>query len=102
MEMGPLVTREHRDKVESYVDLGEQEGAALVVDGRKLSVPGHEQGFYLGGCLFDHVTPEMRIYREEIFGPVLAVVRVPDFDTAVRFHQRTRVRQRYGDFHPRR
>jgi malonate-semialdehyde dehydrogenase (acetylating)/methylmalonate-semialdehyde dehydrogenase len=85
MEMGPLVTREHRDKVKAYVDLGRQEGASLVVDGRGLQVPGHEDGFYLGGCLFDHVTPEMRIYQEEIFGPVLVVVRVPDFTTAVQF-----------------
>ncbi|MCO6412001.1 MAG: CoA-acylating methylmalonate-semialdehyde dehydrogenase [Thiogranum sp.] len=85
VEMGPLVTREHLARVKSYIDIGEQEGATLVVDGRTLSVAGHEQGFYLGGCLFDHVTPEMRVYQEEIFGPVLAVVRVADFDTAVRF-----------------
>ncbi len=84
-EMGPLVSKEHRDKVRGYIDLGVQEGASLVVDGRSISVAGHEQGYFLGGTLFDHVTPEMRIYQEEIFGPVLAVVRVPDFDTAVRF-----------------
>ncbi|MDT8388472.1 MAG: CoA-acylating methylmalonate-semialdehyde dehydrogenase [Thiogranum sp.] len=84
-EMGPLVTREHRDKVRQYIELGVEEGAELVVDGRELSVTGHEKGFYLGGCLFDQVTPGMRIYREEIFGPVLVVVRVDDFDTAVRF-----------------
>ena len=82
-EMGPLVTGEHRDKVRSYVDLGVEEGADLVVDGRDLAVEGHENGFFFGGCLFDRVTPEMRIYREEIFGPVLVVVRVPDFETAV-------------------
>jgi malonate-semialdehyde dehydrogenase (acetylating) / methylmalonate-semialdehyde dehydrogenase len=84
-EMGPLVSKEHRDKVRGYIDLGVQEGASLVVDGRSISVAGHEQGYFLGGTLFDHVTPDMRIYQEEIFGPVLAVVRVPDFDTAVRF-----------------
>jgi len=82
-DMGPLVTREHLERVRGYVDLGVQEGATLVVDGRGLRVKGHEQGYYLGPCLFDHVTPAMRIYREEIFGPVLCVVRVPDFESAL-------------------
>jgi malonate-semialdehyde dehydrogenase (acetylating)/methylmalonate-semialdehyde dehydrogenase len=82
-EMGPLVTRQHLDKVTGYVAAGVSEGAKLVVDGRAIKVPGFEKGFFIGGCLFDHVTPEMSIYREEIFGPVLSVVRVPDFDTAV-------------------
>ena len=82
-EMGPLVTRQHLDKVTGYLATGLAEGAQLVVDGRGVKVPGHEQGFFLGGCLFDHVRPEMRIYKEEIFGPVLSVVRVPDFETAV-------------------
>jgi malonate-semialdehyde dehydrogenase (acetylating)/methylmalonate-semialdehyde dehydrogenase len=75
-DMGPLVTRAHLDKVRGYVDQGVEEGASLVVDGRGLQVPGHEQGYFLGPCLFDHVKPGMRIYREEIFGPVLGVVRV--------------------------
>jgi malonate-semialdehyde dehydrogenase (acetylating) / methylmalonate-semialdehyde dehydrogenase len=83
-EMGPLISREHLQKVRGYVDLGVQEGAELVVDGRELRVAGHENGFFLGGCLFDRVTPDMRIYREEIFGPVLSVVRVPDFETALK------------------
>ncbi|RXZ44934.1 CoA-acylating methylmalonate-semialdehyde dehydrogenase [Crenobacter cavernae] len=83
-EMGPLVTREHRDKVRSYVDAGVEEGAKLVVDGRSLKVAGGETGFFLGGCLFDKVTPEMRIYQEEIFGPVLAVVRAKSYDEAVK------------------
>ena len=83
MEMGPLVTRQHLDKVVGYVNSGVSAGADLVVDGRKLQVDGHAGGFFLGGCLFDGVTPEMRIYREEIFGPVLCVVRVPDFEAAV-------------------
>ena len=83
VDMGPLVTREHLDKVRGYVDLGVTEGATLVVDGRNLVVAGHESGFFLGGCLFDHVTPAMRIYREEIFGPVLVVVRVPDLEAAL-------------------
>ncbi|ODS62353.1 MAG: methylmalonate-semialdehyde dehydrogenase (acylating) [Arenimonas sp. SCN 70-307] len=82
-DMGPLVTGAHRDKVRGYVDAGVAEGATLVVDGRGLEVPGHEAGFFLGGCLFDRVTPEMTIYREEIFGPVLCVVRVPDFAAAL-------------------
>src|SRR5271169_4459124 len=83
-EMGPLVTRQHLDRVRSYVDLGLQEGAKLVVDGRGLKLQGYENGFFLGGCLFDDVTPEMRIYKEEIFGPVLSVVRAPDFDHATK------------------
>jgi malonate-semialdehyde dehydrogenase (acetylating)/methylmalonate-semialdehyde dehydrogenase len=81
--MGPLVTRAHLDKVSGYVATGVAEGANLVVDGRGLRVPGYESGFFLGGCLFDQVRPHMSIYKEEIFGPVLSVVRVPDFDTAV-------------------
>ena len=83
-EMGPLVTRQHLDRVRSYVDLGIQEGAKLVVDGRGLKLQGYENGFLLGGCLFDEVAPEMRIYKEEIFGPVLSVVRSPDFDHATK------------------
>jgi malonate-semialdehyde dehydrogenase (acetylating)/methylmalonate-semialdehyde dehydrogenase len=82
-DMGPLVTREHLERVRGYVDLGVQEGAALVVDGRELRVKGIEQGYFLGPCLFDHVQPGMRIYREEIFGPVLCVVRVPDLESAL-------------------
>jgi malonate-semialdehyde dehydrogenase (acetylating) / methylmalonate-semialdehyde dehydrogenase len=82
-EMGPLVTAQHRAKVEAYIEDGVQAGAKLLVDGRGLTVAGHENGFFLGGSLFDHVTPEMKIYKEEIFGPVLCVVRVPDFAAAV-------------------
>lgn len=81
-DMGPLVTCQHRDKVKGYIDAGESEGAELLVDGRGLKVAGHEEGFYLGGTLFDRVTPEMTIYKEEIFGPVLCIVRVPDFNAA--------------------
>jgi malonate-semialdehyde dehydrogenase (acetylating)/methylmalonate-semialdehyde dehydrogenase len=82
-EMGPLVTRQALDRVESYIASGCAEGAKLVVDGRGLTVPGHDQGFFTGGSLFDHVTPQMKIYREEIFGPVLSCVRVPDLGAAV-------------------
>jgi malonate-semialdehyde dehydrogenase (acetylating)/methylmalonate-semialdehyde dehydrogenase len=81
-EMGPLVTREHREKVRGYVELGVKEGAKLVVDGRSMKMQGYDNGFFFGGCLFDDVTPGMRIYREEIFGPVLSVVRTPDLATA--------------------
>jgi len=83
-EMGPLISRAHFDKVRSYVDLGVKEGAELVVDGRGLKVKGHEDGFFLGGCLFDRVTPSMRIYKEEIFGPVLCVVRAGSLEEAMR------------------
>ncbi|QQG37206.1 MAG: CoA-acylating methylmalonate-semialdehyde dehydrogenase [Micavibrio aeruginosavorus] len=85
-EMGPLITREHLQKVLSYVDLGVKEGAQLLVDGRgyKSKHQGYESGFYMGGCLFDHVKPDMRIYKEEIFGPVLCVVRTETFDQAAR------------------
>lgn len=92
-EMGPLITATHRDKVRDYVDLGVAEGAELVVDGRDFCLDAKKElaagrrshdGFFLGGCLFDHVMPHMRIYREEIFGPVLCVVRVPDFETALK------------------
>jgi len=82
-DMGPLVTREHLERVLGYVQTGVQEGAALVVDGRKLAVPGFERGFFMGPVLFDHVNEKMRIYREEIFGPVLVVLRVPDLDAAL-------------------
>jgi malonate-semialdehyde dehydrogenase (acetylating)/methylmalonate-semialdehyde dehydrogenase len=83
VDMGPLVTAEHRARVAGYVDAGVADGADLVVDGRGLAVDGHESGFFLGPCLFDRVTPEMSIYRDEIFGPVLSVVRVPGFDHAL-------------------
>lgn len=81
-EMGPLITKDHLDKVKGYVDIGVEEGANLVVDGRKLKLQGYEKGFYIGGCLFDHVTSQMRIYKEEIFGPVLSVVRAKNFNEA--------------------
>ena len=82
-EMGPLVTRAHADKVRGYIDAGVAEGAALVVDGRNLNIQGYEDGFFVGGTLFDHVTPEMSIYRDEIFGPVLSVVREDSFESAL-------------------
>lgn len=82
-EMGPVVTAVHKAKIEGYIADGVTEGAQLLVDGRGLSVPGHAGGFFLGGTLFDHVKEGMKIHREEIFGPVLCIVRVPDFASAV-------------------
>jgi malonate-semialdehyde dehydrogenase (acetylating)/methylmalonate-semialdehyde dehydrogenase len=83
VEMGPLVTGQHRDKVRRYIDSGEREGATLVTDGRTCRVNGWEDGFFVGATLFDHVTPQMTIYKDEIFGPVLAVVRVETLDEAI-------------------
>ena len=83
-DYGPMVTRAHLDKVRSYVDIGIKEGAKLRVDGRNFKLQGYENGFFMGGCLFDEVTPDMRIYKEEIFGPVLSVVRAKDYEEAVR------------------
>jgi malonate-semialdehyde dehydrogenase (acetylating)/methylmalonate-semialdehyde dehydrogenase len=83
VDMGPLITAEHRSRVAGYVDAGVQEGAELVLDGRGLTVPGHEQGFFIGPSLLDRATPQMRIYREEIFGPVLTILRVRTLDEAL-------------------
>ncbi|MGB8436790.1 MAG: CoA-acylating methylmalonate-semialdehyde dehydrogenase [Burkholderiales bacterium] len=83
MDMGPLITREHRDKVSGYVDTGVKEGARLVVDGRGYKLAGREEGFFLGTTLFDNVTPKMKIYQDEIFGPVLVVLRVATIEEAI-------------------
>ncbi|SFZ84734.1 malonate-semialdehyde dehydrogenase (acetylating) / methylmalonate-semialdehyde dehydrogenase [Devosia enhydra] len=82
-QMGPLVTKAHRDKVAAYIDKGVEEGAELVVDGRGFSLQGYENGYFLGGTLFDRVTPDMTIHREEIFGPVLSVARTRTYEDAV-------------------
>ena len=82
--MGPLVTKQHFDKVMGYIDTGIEEGANLVVDGRGLKLQGYENGYFMGGSIFDNVTTDMKIYKQEIFGPVLSVVRAPDYDTAVK------------------
>ncbi|MBO0757837.1 MAG: CoA-acylating methylmalonate-semialdehyde dehydrogenase [Bradyrhizobiaceae bacterium] len=84
VDYGPLVTRAHLEKVKSYIDLGVKEGAKLVVDGRGFKLQGYENGNFIGGCLFDDVKPSMQIYKEEIFGPVLSVVRAKDYEEAVR------------------
>jgi malonate-semialdehyde dehydrogenase (acetylating)/methylmalonate-semialdehyde dehydrogenase len=83
-ELGPLVTAEHHAKVRGYLDLAEQEGSKFVVDGRDFnySMQGYENGYYMGGSLIDHVTPDMRSYKEEIFGPTLQIVRADNFDMA--------------------
>lgn len=83
-DMGPLVTAQHRDKVHGYIDQGVAEGAQLLVDGRNFKMQGYERGFFTGATVFDHVTPGMRIYQEEIFGPVLSITRAPDYETAAR------------------
>jgi malonate-semialdehyde dehydrogenase (acetylating)/methylmalonate-semialdehyde dehydrogenase len=83
VDMGPLVTRAHRDRVAAYVDAGEAAGAKLVVDGRAVSAEGADEGFWLGPTLFDQVRPDMEIYTEEIFGPVLSVVRVPSYQAGL-------------------
>jgi malonate-semialdehyde dehydrogenase (acetylating)/methylmalonate-semialdehyde dehydrogenase len=81
---GPVVNAAHRQRIENYIQMGVDEGAELVVDGRGFSLQGHEQGFFIGPTLFDHVKPGMQSYREEIFGPVLQIVRAADFEEAVR------------------
>ncbi len=83
-DYGPMVTKAHLEKVKGYVDLGVKEGAKLKVDGRNFKLQGYENGHFMGGCLFDEVTPNMKIYKEEIFGPVLSVVRAKDYEDAVR------------------
>ena len=82
-EMGPLITQQHLDKVSGYIDAGVKEGADLIVDGRGFTLQGYEKGYFIGGSLFDNVTTDMSIYKEEIFGPVLSVVRADSFETAV-------------------
>jgi malonate-semialdehyde dehydrogenase (acetylating) / methylmalonate-semialdehyde dehydrogenase len=82
-DMGPLVTKAHRDKVSSYIDAGEADGAKVVVDGRNVTVDGGQDGFWLGPTLLDNVTPEMSVYTDEIFGPVLSVIRVESYDDAM-------------------
>ena len=99
-EMGPLVTGVHLDRVSGYIDAGVAEGAKLVVDGRDLKLQGYEGGFFIGGTLFDDVKPDMRIYKEEIFGPVLAVVARTRFHAGSDAGQRARVRQRHGYLYP--
>ena len=103
VEMGPLISKIHLDKVRSYVDKGVSEGAELLVDGRSISLQGYEDGYFIGGCLFDNVKKDMAIYKEEIFGPVLSVVRQPTFDDALQmvndheFGNGTTVYTRDGD-----
>jgi malonate-semialdehyde dehydrogenase (acetylating)/methylmalonate-semialdehyde dehydrogenase len=83
-DYGPVVTAAHKARIESYIQMGVDEGAELVVDGRGFTLQGHEGGFFVGPTLFDHVTPDMQSYREEIFGPVLQIMRAPDFEAALK------------------
>jgi malonate-semialdehyde dehydrogenase (acetylating) / methylmalonate-semialdehyde dehydrogenase len=82
-DMGPVVTAQHKAKICDFISAGEAQGATLIVDGRNVSIEGHEKGYFVGPTLFDHVSPDMSIYQEEIFGPVLAVVRVPNYQTGL-------------------
>ena len=84
VEMGPVITREAKDRIIDYINQGESDGAKVVVDGRNLSLQGYENGFFVGGTLLDHVTPDMSVYRDEIFGPVLSVLRPKSYDEAVK------------------
>ena len=83
-DMGPVISAEHKDKIINYINLGEKEGAKLVVDGRNIKIQGYDNGYFLGPTLFDNVDESMTIYKDEIFGPVLSVVRVPSYDEAIR------------------
>ena len=99
---GPVVTPRTRQKVENWIQTGVDEGAELVVDGRGFTLQGHEEGFFIGPTLFDHVTADMKTYQEEIFGPVLQIVRADDFEEALRAAERAPVRQRRRHLHPQR
>ncbi|HXV74167.1 MAG TPA: aldehyde dehydrogenase family protein, partial [Sphingomonadales bacterium] len=92
-EMGPLVTKAHWQRVKGYIDLGVKEGAELVVDGREIKIQGYEGGFFMKGSLFDRVTPKMKSYQDEIFGPVLQVLRAPSFDEGMALASK----HRYGN-----
>ena len=82
-DMGPVISKEHKEKIENYISIGISEGANLVEDGRNFSIQGYENGYFIGPCLFDNVTKEMKIYKEEIFGPVVSVVRAKNYDEAL-------------------
>ena len=99
---GPVVNAAHKKRIEDWIQIGVDEGAELVLDGRGFALQGHEEGFFIGPSLFDHVTPEMSAYKEEIFGPVLQIVRAPDFETALKLPRRSPIWQRRRDLHPQR
>ncbi len=101
-DMGPLITKEHRDKVAGYLDIAEKDGATVVVDGRGIDIDGDADGFWLGPTLIDKVPTTSDVYKHEIFGPVLSVIRVETYDEGLGAHQREPVRQRHGDLHERR
>ena len=82
-EMGPVISNEHKEKIESYISKGVEEGANLILDGRNCNIQGYEKGFFIGPTLFDNVTDQMTLYKEEIFGPVLSIVRAKDYNQAI-------------------
>ena len=82
-EMGPLISKEHKEKVEQYINIGEKEGAKIVLDGRNCNIQGYENGYFVGPTIFDNVTRDMEIYKDEIFGPVLSVVRAKNYEEAL-------------------
>ena len=82
-EMGPVISKEHKEKIENYIDIGIKEGAKIILDGRNFNIQGYEKGFFLGPTLFDNVTKDMKIYKDEIFGPVLSVIRAKDYEEAI-------------------
>ncbi len=98
--MGPVISAQHKAKICDYITSGEKQGATLLVDGRDFKVKGFENGYFVGPTLFDNVTPEMDIYKEEIFGPVLAVVRVPDFETGLKLINQHEYGNGTAIFHP--
>ena len=98
-DMGPLVTAQAKDRVSGYIDAGESAGATLVVDGREPNVDADGDGFFIGPTLFDHVTPDMSIYTDEIFGPVLSVVRVDSYDEGVKLINDNPYGNGVGDLH---
>lgn len=100
-EMGPLVTHAHLDRVRNYMTAGVEEGAKLVVDGRDFRCQGYENGYFIGGTLFDHATTDMKIFKEEILGPVLSVARAPDYSTAARWINEHEFGNGHSDLHPR-
>ena len=83
-EMGPVISKEHKEKIENYIDIGQKEGAKLILDGRNIKIQGYENGFFVGPTIFDHVNNNMKIYNDEIFGPVLSIVRVKNYEEAIK------------------
>ena len=101
VDMGPVVTGAAKERILGLINSGVEQGADLVVDNRDFSLQGYEDGFFVGPHLFDHVTPDMDIYKQEIFGPVLSTVRAGSYEEALKLCHGPRIWQRYRDLHPR-